>query len=538
MVRARILIVEDERIVALNIQHRLEALGYAVVANIPSGEAAIEIAAQNPPDLILMDIKLKGRIDGIEAAEQIRNRFQIPVVYLTAYTDEETLNRAKLTEPYGYIPKPFEARDLCTTIEIALYKHQMERQLREREQWLATTLKSIGEAVITTDPQGLVTFMNPVAEALTCWKQEEVLGSELTQFFKTINEKTRKTVENPVAVALRKGVKVGLENHTLLITKNGDEIPIGDSASPIKNEAGKILGVVLVFYDITEQQQFQALLEKTNEDLEGQVAQTIAQLQQTNEQLRSEIAQRQHLENELRSALAKERELSELKSRIVATISHEYRTPLTTILSSVELLEYHGSRLKEEKKKQHFKRIQSAVKRMTELVNDALIINDAGTGSLEFTPAPVDVEEVARKLVDEFRLLAVASKHAIAFESQGTPTNAVLDEKLLELILRNLLSNAIKYSPKGGEVRLELVFEPNQFVFRVSDSGIGIPLNEQSQLFNAFFRASNVSTIPGVGLGLAITKECVDLHGGEIFVESEAGVGTTFTVILPANRVQ
>lgn len=189
MERARILIVEDESIVALNIKNRLEALGYSVVATTSSGESAIQIVQENRPDLVLMDIKLRGVIDGIEAATHIWNRFQIPVVYLTAYSDEETVGRAKITEPYGYILKPFEARDLGTTIEISLYKHQMERQLREREQWLATTLKSIGDAVITTDSQGLITFMNPVAEALTCWQQEEVLGNEVNQVFQTINQK-------------------------------------------------------------------------------------------------------------------------------------------------------------------------------------------------------------------------------------------------------------------------------------------------------------------------------------------------------------
>src|SRR3569832_2073069 len=139
--------VVDECIVAFNIQNRLQGLGYVLVAIVSSGEAAIQRAAQNPPDLVLIDIKHKGRIDGIEAAAQIRNCFQIPVVYLTAYTDDETLNRAKLTEPYGYILKPFESRDLCTTIEVAIYNHQMEKQQQEREHWLETTLQSMGEAV-------------------------------------------------------------------------------------------------------------------------------------------------------------------------------------------------------------------------------------------------------------------------------------------------------------------------------------------------------------------------------------------------------
>ncbi len=532
MVRAKILIVEDESIVAFNIQNRLKGLGYAVVAVSPSGEAAIQLAAQHHPDLVLMDIRLKGSIDGIEAAAQIRSRFQIPVVYLTAYTDEETLNRAKLTQPYGYILKPFESRDLCTTIEVALYNYQMEQQRRERERWLATTLKSIGDAVITTDSQGLVTFMNPVAEALTCWKQEEVLGSNLSQVFQTINEITREVVESPVALALREGATVGLENHTLLITKDGTEIPIDDSAAPIRNEDGSIIGAVLVFHDVTEQQQIKAILQKTNEELAERVAESITQLKTVNEQLRAEIDRRQQLESEMLLALEKERELNELKSRIVATISHEYRTPLTTILSSTELLEQYGSNWTEDRKRKHFQRIQASVKYLTDLVNDVLFINEAEVGSLKFEPAPLNIEQVTRELVEEFQL-EDAGKHIITLECQETSTNALLDKNLLQSMLRNLLSNAIQYSPEGSQVRLELIFEESEVIFRISDQGIGIPSSDQVQLFNAFFRGSNVGTIPGVGLGLVIVKETVDLHRGEIVVNSEVGVGTTFTVTLP-----
>ena len=532
MVRAKILIVEDESIVAFNIQNRLKGLGYAVVAVSPSGESAIQLAAQHHPDLVLMDIRLKGSIDGIEAAAQIRSRFQIPVVYLTAYTDEETLNRAKLTQPYGYILKPFESRDLCTTIEVALYNYQMEQQRRERERWLATTLKSIGDAVITTDSQGLVTFMNPVAEALTCWKQEEVLGSNLSQVFQTINEITREVVESPVALALREGATVGLENHTLLITKDGTEIPIDDSAAPIRNEDGSIIGAVLVFHDVTEQQQIKAILQKTNEELAEKVAESITQLKTVNEQLRAEIDRRQQLESEMLLALEKERELNELKSRIVATISHEYRTPLTTILSSTELLEQYGSNWTEDRKRKHFQRIQASVKYLTELVNDVLFINEAEVGSLKFEPAPLNIEQVIRELVEEFQL-EDAGKHIITLECQEASTNALLDKNLLQSMLRNLLSNAIKYSSEGSQVRLELIFEESKVIFRISDQGIGIPSSDQVQLFNAFFRGSNVGTIPGVGLGLVIVKETVDLHRGEIVVNSEVGVGTTFTVTLP-----
>ncbi|HEY9830317.1 MAG TPA: ATP-binding protein [Stenomitos sp.] len=535
IVKAKILIVEDESIVAFNIQDRLERLGYTVTGVSSSGESAVQKVEETRPNLVLMDIKLRGIIDGIQAAEQIRKQFQIPVVYLTAYTDEETLDRAKFTEPYGYILKPFEARDLGTTIEMALYKHQIEQQLREREQWLATTLQSIGDAVITTDAQGLITFMNPVAETLTRWNSKEVLGHDLSEIFHAINEKTREVIENPIKLVLQEGVTVGLENHTLLITKDGIEIPIDDSAAPIKNEAGKIIGAVLVFHDITEQQQIQSFLEKTNEELEVRVTESITRLKETNEQLRQEITRRQILEQELRLALEKERELNELKSRIISTVSHEYRTPLTTILSSADLLEHYESRLTPDKKKNHFQRIQYSVKYLTKLVEDMLIVNQAEMGTLEFKPTFLNVEQIARDKVNECQVYP-ANPHPILFECQGICSNVFLDEKLIQLILSNLLSNAIKFSPDRNPIRLELSCEPSQVVFRLSDQGIGILPTEKPWLFNPFFRGSNIGVTPGVGLGLVIVKECVDLHGGKILVESEVGQGTTFTVTLPIQQ--
>ena len=249
---ARILIVEDEGILALDVQQRLTSLGYPVPDIASTGEEAVKKAEEDRPDLILMDIMLPGEIDGVTAAERIRARFDIPVIYITAYADEDTLQRAKITEPYGYIVKPFKERELHIAIDMALYKSKMERKLRESEKRWATTLKSIGDAVIATDTSGLVTFMNAVAEGLTGWKLEEIPGRKLTDVFNIINRDTRQPAENPVAKALLEGAIVGLANHTLLITRSGREIPIDDSAAPIKDDQGNISGVILVFRDITE----------------------------------------------------------------------------------------------------------------------------------------------------------------------------------------------------------------------------------------------------------------------------------------------
>ena len=265
MAKAHILIVEDDGIVAIDIQKSLKKLGFAVIAIVPSGEEALEKVAEYKPDLVLMDIMLKGETNGIEAAKQIRSQCNIPIVYLSAYAEEEVLERAKVTEPFGYIIKPFEDRELNTAIEIALYKHKMEKRLKESEEWLSTTLKSIGDAVIATDTKGNVIFMNPAAESLTRWQQQEVMGRPLEDVFNIINEETREEVENPVPRVLREGIVVGLANHTLLIAKDGTEIPIDDSGSPIRDESGDITGVVLVFHDVSERRHAEKALQESEE---------------------------------------------------------------------------------------------------------------------------------------------------------------------------------------------------------------------------------------------------------------------------------
>ena len=251
MVDVKVLIVEDEAIVALDIKNRLEKLGYnPTIAS--SGEDAIKMSAETCPHIVLMDIMLDGKMDGIETAVQIHKHIDIPIIYLTAYADDKTLSRAKITKPFGYILKPFEERELHSAIEIALYNYNLERELKESEQWLSATLKSLGEAVIATDGKGIIKIINPFAEVLTGWRREEALGKPLTKVFNVISEGMDKQIEDPVTKAIRQESFYGLADHTVLIAKEGTRIPVDIIGTVIKDDRNGIIGVVLIFYDIIE----------------------------------------------------------------------------------------------------------------------------------------------------------------------------------------------------------------------------------------------------------------------------------------------
>jgi diguanylate cyclase (GGDEF)-like protein/PAS domain S-box-containing protein len=261
---ANILIVEDEKIVARDLQLALEDLGYQVAAIADSGELAIQQATDLRPDLMLMDIRLAGEMDGITAAQTIVERLEIPIVYLTAHSDEQTLARAKTTRPLGYLIKPFAEQELRAVVEIALYKHEMELRLQENAQWLSTVLHSIGDGVLTTDAEGLITFLNPVAEKLTGWSCAKAMGRPSQEVFKLILENNRKILDNPITNALKTGKAVTLPPFTLLVRRDGIEIPIEDSVAPIsqhkgtvpiQNDTGKITGAVVIFRDVTQQRQ-------------------------------------------------------------------------------------------------------------------------------------------------------------------------------------------------------------------------------------------------------------------------------------------
>ncbi len=296
---AKILVVEDESVVAWHVQEALQKLGHEVIKIVTTGREAIQIAAQARPHLVLMDIRLQGDIDGVAAAKTIYFQLDVPVVYLTAHADEQTLQRATETSPFGYLVKPFQEAELQATIKIALQRHQLERALKDTQQWYATTLISIGDATIATDIDGLITFMNPTAEILTGWNQEQALGALITQILDIVDEETRKPIENPLLAAMCRGDTMTLPPGALLRDKDGTERPIGDSASPIRNRDGQIMGGVMVFQDLSDRRRVEATLQQQNQRLERSQDQLTLQLHQRNEQLQQAIACTQLLQRVL-----------------------------------------------------------------------------------------------------------------------------------------------------------------------------------------------------------------------------------------------
>ncbi|HMM38844.1 MAG TPA: response regulator [Desulfovibrio sp.] len=273
--RESILVVEDERMVALDIERLVRGMGYEVIGISDSGEEAVEMARALRPGLVLMDIRLKGAMDGIEAAALIQKIHDTPVIYLTAYADDTTLERARLTGPFGYLIKPFEDRELRLTIEMALYKHRLDAKLLDNRIWLATTLKSIGDAVLTTDPDGMVRFLNPAAEALLQRAEEQARDMPVSEVFRVLDEETLA----PLALPLPDPSGGAASRDMLLVTSSGEKLPISSSVAPIANEQGELLGAVFVFRDIAEKKKAEESLRRS-----------VAQLRQTLEETVSALA--------------------------------------------------------------------------------------------------------------------------------------------------------------------------------------------------------------------------------------------------------
>ncbi|MGE0520219.1 MAG: ATP-binding protein [Candidatus Binatia bacterium] len=379
-------------------------------------------------------------------------------------------------------------------------RQDAERRRHESEGRLRVTLQSIGDAVIATDTDGRIVFMNPVAERLTGWPEAEAAGRPLEQVFRIINEHTRGVVESPVTKVLREAHIVGLDNHTLLVTRSGAEIPIDDSGAPIRDTSKDMMGVVLVFRDISDRKQMDAKREAL---------------------LREEAARR-----------AAER-ANAAKDEFLAVLSHELRSPLQGILSWLEVLRVSdGHRAQQQRARAA---IERGVRQQAQLVNDLLDASRIVAGKLQVERAPVPIAPLVEGCVEEVR--AMAHEQGLELHAEVGDCGVVLGDKhRLHQSVANLLGNAVKFTPRGGRIETRCNVEGNEVVISVRDTGEGIAPEFLPQLFDRFTQSANarLRSSAGLGLGLSIARQIIELHGGSMSALSDGvGQGATFAIRLP-----
>ncbi len=363
-----------------------------------------------------------------------------------------------------------------------------ELALRESEKKYRQVVDNIKEVIFQTDAQGLWTFLNPAWEEITGFSLKESLGKNFLDFVHPDDRERNQKLFLPLINREKSYCR-----HTIrYLTKNSGFRWIEVFARLTLDENDNIIGTSGTLTDVTE---------------------------------------RRKTEERMKESLEKEIELNDLKSRFVSTISHEFRTPLTSILASAELLQRYNSKWTDEKKLETLGRIVKSVLNMNEMINDVLMLNRAETGKLIFNPQEIDARRIAETVLQEIQP-TLTPMHKIIPEFGGDIT-AVLDEKLMHHILNNLLSNAVKYSPRGGNIYFSIRKELKELLITIKDEGIGIPESDKEKLFQPFFRGRNIENISGTGLGLSILQRAVHLHNGRIEFDSTPNKGTTFNVIIP-----
>ncbi|MEO8186462.1 MAG: ATP-binding protein [Burkholderiaceae bacterium] len=386
--------------------------------------------------------------------------------------------------------------------QILQARRRAEDALRKQTEWLRVTLSSIGDGVISTDAEGRISFMNRVAESLTGWQESDALDRPLEDVFRVIDEQSRASVENPAMRALRAEKVVELTNPALLIAKDGTERPLEDSAAPIRAANGTITGAVLVFRDVTDRK-------KADDELRT-----------------SELRLRQ-LASDLSVA-------DRRKNEFLAMLAHELRNPLAPIrnaLSVIRLTSGKGSAVDEASAM-----MERQVAQLSRLVDDLLDINRITRGKVELRRERVDLASVVHHAVEACRPLSDSMRHEFSVVLPPGPIHVNGDPMRLSQVVGNLLNNACKYTQKEGCISLTVERDATSVAIRVRDNGIGIAADQLPVIFEMFTQldTSPESSQSGLGIGLTLVKELVEMHGGEVEAHSSGvGHGSEFTIRLP-----
>lgn len=498
----RVLVVEDEIVVSEDIQQRLTALGFQVIGAADTGEQAFDLACTAWPDVALMDIMLHGKPDGLLAAERIRTELNIPIIYLTAHSDAATLKQARLTDPSGYIVKPFDDNQLRVAVELAPIRYGMERKARQMARWLSATLHSIGDAVITTDTDAMVVQLNPAAETLTGWSQAEAVGLPCASVLRLIDKSTGMALPDPARNALAHGVVVYIEPGTTLITRVGKERIVNDSASPITDDGGKILGAVVVVNDITDHV---AAKHKINV-LTGRV-----------------------------SAMISDKEnnvvLSEELEAYATTVSRELRGPLTAISGFAYLLAKTQGEKLDASGHNFLNNMRSGVRQLESMIGNYL-----------------DFLRLNRKLTlnGGYVQMMPLIKSECEQLSGHTPTERPKfvctdlpqvwgDEHMLRQAWANLLGLTIELSPPGQVpmVKIGAIAGEEFHTFYVFGQNAELPQQMAEQLTQPCRALYDREASTG-GIKLSNTRRQIEYHGGKLWADRAVTDGLTLFCTMPS----
>ncbi|NJL91847.1 MAG: PAS domain-containing sensor histidine kinase [Coleofasciculaceae cyanobacterium SM2_1_6] len=411
-----------------------------------------------------------------------------------------------------YWLQPAPNKDLSKQLNKGFDKLDKDLENLRRQHQLI--LNSVGEGVYVLDLMGRATFINPAAARMIGWEVTDLLGKSMHSVLhhSKPDQSPYPAHECPIYLAFRDG-KIHSSNTEVFWRRDGSSFPVEYISTPMEDEQGNLLGTVVAFQDITKRKWAEAVLQRTKEELEQKVWERTAELQQANQQLQ---------------------ELSELKSRFVSMVCHEFRNPLHNILLSASSLERYDTQLSPEQRGDYLRGVQRNVERMTQMIDDILVIGKIEAHKLEIRPIELNLVQFCCALVAEMQ--RDYDYPQLTMTSRSQSLMAELDEKLLRSILTNIVTNSLRYTFNHQPVALQLSKRQGQVIIRISDRGIGIPPEDLPHLFEPFHRGRNVSNIPGTGLGLHIVKQFIDLHQGQIKVDSQLNIGTTFTITLPIHH--
>lgn len=664
----KIIIVEDEYITAIALEHSLKQ-HYQILGICQTGDEVLSLVEKKCPDLILMDINLSGEMDGIETAEKLIEKYpEVAVIYLTGETDPNVVDRVKITEPFGYIVKPFNIKELEFTIRISLYKKQIEQKLKNNEKELTRhrdhlevmvsertaelertnqqlqaeiSERKIQEqayreseirfrSIFEASPVGIIVFdlvgfhldrFNPSFCSMLGYSADELQGVSLfslvypedlaksKQFFarlQAIQEEEYITIQIRLQHKQTKIIWVNFKVTRFFLHSESSQdsyLMLGnlENITEMKEAEEEILKkerhLRLIFASVKEYAIYtldnegcinswnngaeritgyreEEVLNKHIESFSSEEKLDFARIakiaierghfkqegwwfkkdgtrfwadilytvmKDSEEKvigfinITRNLTERKLMEDEIKQALEKEKELRELKSRFVSMASHEFRTPLSVILSSTDIIKRYSDKLGKEKTYDYLDSIKREIKNMTGLLDSVLLIGKIDSGKISFEPSYIDLKQLIESIVDK---IISTSQEGVEIEMsfQDLREKYLLDEKLFQQILTNLLTNSVKYSPPKAIVSLVVKEEHEQLLIQVQDRGIGITKEDQERLFEPFHRGNNVGNISGTGLGMVIVKNSVEIHGGSIDFLSKVGQGTTFNVYIPVYK--